>query len=96
MARETIPYSGPNERQVLAKIAYDVIMYVDWYAEDGLYLPEEFAKDPATWTQILRDIQAGFRQLVRVDSKPPTPDEEALLYDGIDKYYTYSRHLFKP
>jgi len=95
MARETIPYSGPDELEVLAKIANDVIDYVDWYCEDGLYLPTEYSKDPAGWSQILRDIQAAFALLISVGSAGYTEAERTLLYTGIEKYYTNSRHLFK-
>lgn len=34
--------------------------YVDWYCEEGITLPEEFAQDPTTWTNILRKIQRAF------------------------------------
>lgn len=34
--------------------------YVDWYAEHGITLPEEFAQDPTTWTNHLRTIQRAF------------------------------------
>lgn len=34
--------------------------YVDWYAEHGITLPEEFAQDPTSWTNILRKIQRAF------------------------------------
>lgn len=34
--------------------------YVDWYAEHGITLPEEFAQDPTSWTNHLRTIQRAF------------------------------------
>lgn len=84
-------YSGPEAHDVLYKIADDVIDYVDWYCEHGLYLPNEFAKDPAAWAQILRDIQAGMRQL----QLPGNQADQELLYNGVAKYYQYAEHLFK-
>lgn len=83
-------YQGPDAHGVIIKIAPDIIAYVDWYAEHGIYLPTEFARDPAAWTQILRDIQAGVRELLKDEGV-----DEKLLYDGIAKYYQYIEHLFK-
>lgn len=85
------PWKGPSTTDVLYNISDDIIEYVDWYCEHGLYLPQEFAKDPAAWTQILRDIQAGMYELQKSDEDV----NEKLLYDGCTKYYKYAEHLFK-
>jgi hypothetical protein len=89
------PYEGPQPHEVLSKIAEDIIQYVDWYCEHGLYLPPEYAKDPGAWAQLLRDIQASMK-LLRVNPSPKNEPDKELLYDGIEKYYQYSRHLFRP
>lgn len=34
--------------------------YADWYAENGLSLPEEYQFDPAGYTEVLRQIQRAF------------------------------------
>lgn len=98
MARETIPYTGISETGFLMMVAPDVIKYCDWYAEDGLFLPPEFANDPAAWTQILRDIQAGFEAYVNENTDNgvfSTPEDEVLMYNGIEKFYQYIKYLWK-
>lgn len=95
MGKPHLPYTGPHSHEVLSHIAQDIIDYVDWYCENGYFLPDEYAKDPAAWAQILRDIQAAMR-LLRVKPNPDSLEEEELLYDGVEKYYKYSRYLFKP
>lgn len=96
MARETIPYQGITEDEFLFRIANDVIAYCEWYAEDGMYLPPEFSKDPAAWTQILRDIQAAMELIVQGADKNMLEGHNAeLLYNGIEKFYQYIKYLWK-
>lgn len=93
MARETRPYEGITQSEFLCKIAPDIIQYVNWYAEDGMFLPQEYSADPAGWTEVLREIEAAFKNLLDgVDTK----EEIKLMYNGFEKYYTYSKYLFKP
>lgn len=48
-------------RRKTIETLYPIIdVYADWYAEHGITLPEEFAQDPTTWTNILRKIQRAF------------------------------------
>lgn len=49
---------------IIDKITDDIIEYTDWYAENGVYLPDEFAQDPSAWTEVLRKIQRAFRLAV--------------------------------
>lgn len=92
MGQPQSSYNGPTPIEVLAEIAPFIVVYVDWYAENGYFLPEEYAKDPAGWAQILRDIQAAMRIIINEQ----TEEGGELLYDGLEKYYTYSRYLFQP
>lgn len=39
--------------------------YVDWYAENGLYLPKEYAQRPSDWTEVLRKIQRAFNLMAQ-------------------------------
>lgn len=45
---------------VVQRVTPLIDSYADWYAQKGLTLPPEYAADPTTWTQILRDIQRAF------------------------------------
>ncbi len=89
MGKPQTSYTGPSPVEVIREIAPFIVAYVDWYAENGYFLPEEYAKDPAAWAQILRDIQAAMRLII-------DGEEGELLYDGLEKYYKYSRYLFQP
>lgn len=92
MGQPQSSYTGPTQFEVLAEIAPFIVVYVDWYTENGYFLPEEYAKDPAAWAQILRDIQAAMRIIINKQ----TEEGGELLYDGLEKYYKYSRYLFQP
>jgi len=37
--------------------------YSDWYEECGIYLPPDYAIDPAGWTEVLHKIKNAFRLL---------------------------------
>lgn len=45
---------------VIEKIGPVIDEYVDWYAENGVSLPECYALDPSGWTEVLRKIQRAF------------------------------------
>lgn len=97
MGGPQLSYTGPTQFEVIREIAPFIIVYVDWYSENGYFLPEEYAKDPAGWSQILRDIQAAMNLLVDgADENMLEGPSRELLYDGIEKYYKYSRYLFLP
>ena len=49
---------------IIDKITDDIIEYTYWYAENGVYFPDEFAQDPSAWTEVLRKIQRAFRLAV--------------------------------
>lgn len=93
MGQPQTKYTGPSQIEVVKEIAPFIIAYVDWYTENGYFLPDEYAKDPAAWAQILRDIQAAMN--IIMDGSPEL-NASALLYDGMEKYYKYSRYLFQP
>lgn len=95
MGGPQIAYNGPTELDVLKLVAQQIIDYVNWYAENGYFLPPGFERDPAGWTQILRDIEAAMKVILVLPETMPD-DEYKLLYDRLEKYYTYSRYLFKP
>jgi hypothetical protein len=88
-------WKGEEDVLALAETIYPRLSdYVDWYCEKGLYLPKEFATDPATWTNILREIQEAFRLLhsgeYRLDEDMQNRVDEGLVLFG--KYF---RHLWK-
>ena len=89
MGKPQSSYTGPTGIEVTREIAPFIIAYVDWYAENGFFLPEEYAKDPGAWVQILRDIQATMRHILN-------REDDELVYNGMEKYYKYSRYLFQP
>ena len=95
MGKPQSRYTGPTHHEVICEIAPLIITYVDWYAENGYFLPDEFANNPSEWAQILRDIEAAMKLLL-VNPTPKDEEDKALLYNGIEKYYTYSRYLFLP
>lgn len=46
---------------IIDRLTNDIDDYVEWYSEQGVYLPDEFAQDPSAWTEVLRKIQRAFR-----------------------------------
>lgn len=97
MGRPQSSYTGPTQIDVIREIAPFIFAYVDWYAENGYFLPEEYAKDPAGWAQVLRDIQAAMDLIIGgCDENIAEGPTRELLYDGMEKYYKYSRYLFQP
>lgn len=94
MGKEQLPYRGISEQDFLRGIAVDVINYINWYAEHGIFLPEEYAADPGAYTQILRNIQAGFEVIL---GDPDTEDAHAqeLLHNGKEQFYQYAKYLWK-
>ena len=91
MGKHQTPWTGLTTAGFLLRIAPDVIDYVEWYAQNGFYLPKEFNNDPSSWTQILRDIQIAFELL----GKKKTAKEVELMHNGLGKYYKYSRYLWR-
>ncbi len=97
MGKPQSSYTGPTSIEVIAEIAPFIIVYVDWYVENGYFLPEEYASDPGAWAQILRDIQAAMQLILNgADENMLEGASRELLYDGLEKYYKYSRYLFQP
>ena len=45
---------------VVWNLSGDVKDYAEWYADHGIYLPEEFSHDPSQWTEVLRKISRAF------------------------------------
>ncbi len=96
MGRDQIEYTGIDEMGFLYSIADDVIFYTNWYAENGISLPLEYQKDPAAWTQKLRDVQAAFEIVKRmVLPEELTPEDKKLFEDGIECFYTNLKHFWK-
>ena len=91
MGKEQTTWTGLNNDLFLDlaidSVQEDIIEYVDWYSENGLFLPDEFSTDPGAWTQILRDIQQDLIHLRNGDNDKIT--------DGIDKCKRHLLHLFK-
>jgi len=60
-------FSGKKQvtiRDIAVQVMTDVISdYSDWYEEKGLYLPPDFATDPAGWTEALHKIKRAFTLL---------------------------------
>lgn len=51
-------------RDVAVSSLTDIINnYTDWYVENGLYLPPDYATDPSSWNEVLRKIQRAFNLL---------------------------------
>lgn len=68
--------------------------YVDWYCEKGLYLPEEFRMDPATWTDILRKIQRAF-DLAHTREYIGDVGLKAEMKEGFELFGKYFLELWK-
>ena len=71
----------------MAFIAPLIVEYVDWYAEEGLTLPDEYATKPGEWTDILRKMQKAMKGIQA--GKSPKDDPE--LQEGLD---LIGRHLY--
>lgn len=68
--------------------------YVDWYAERGLYLPEEFKSDPAAWTNKLRKIQRAFDLVEKKEYKDNVKLKEE-VDEGLQLFGKYFLELWK-
>ena len=71
----------------MAFIAPLVIEYIDWYCEEGLTLPEDFATRPGDWTDILREIQGAMKAVQAGKS----PKDDPAIQRGLD---LFGRHLY--
>lgn len=68
--------------------------YVDWYAERGLYLPENFKSDPSAWTNILRKIQRAF-DIALTKEYSKRDDLESEMKEGFELFGKYFIELWK-
>lgn len=95
MGKKQTGWSGPDSTTVLSKIAPEVCDYIDWYCENGLYLPPDYAKSPSEWNLVLRTIQKSFEAIVD-DVFPPFQDVSIEEYNrGIELFYKHFKDLFK-
>jgi hypothetical protein len=87
MGKQKVLWEGVNQRQVILALSEDIVEYVDWYSENGMYLPEEYSKDPAEWTYVLQGIKESVLSLKdnELDEKDP----------GIKKLYKHFSDLWK-
>lgn len=69
-----------------------VIDYCKWYCEHGLYLPGEYAANPAAWTEILRKIQYAFERDVS-DTKETVKLEKRV--EGLELFYKHIGDLWR-
>ena len=94
MEKLRIEWDGVTEEIVLQKLAPDIIEYIEWYCENGLYLPDEFKRDPSTYTQILRYIQAVF---IEIDEERilKNADEVAVHQKGLAYFYKYFHYFWR-
>lgn len=42
---------------------YAITDYSDWYDEQGLYLPPDYASNPSEWCEVLHQMKRAFRLL---------------------------------
>lgn len=68
----------------VSKIGPLVDAYTEWYAENGLALPPEYATDPSAWTEVLRKMQRAFMLLQTQN----TPGSE--LYEAAHKWDAFN------
>ncbi len=94
-SNDSFSWKGEEDVLALAETIYPRLNdYIDWYCEKGLYLPEEFATDPASWTTILRDIQEAFRLLHSGEYRLGEVYQEKVDI-GLALFGKYFRHLWK-
>lgn len=91
--REPNSWKGKTHEEILQHMAPSVIAYANWYCENGLYLPEQYEDDPATWTQVLRYIQATFE--IILDGYPIKAEEHAMYQKGLDLFYAHFKDLWR-
>jgi hypothetical protein len=76
-----ICWPGTRKRKTIRDVAVSSLAplvdeYADWNAEQGLYLPPGFEKDPTGWAQALREMQYALNVL------RDECNEEGDLYDA--------------
>jgi len=94
MGQPQKPWDGKRERQILWDLSDDVIEYVDWYCENGVHLPEDFARDPSGWSQVLRYIQSVFI-FIQDESFTLNKEEDEAYQKGLEYFYKYFKELWK-
>lgn len=91
----TFTWNGEEDVRAAAEAIYPRLnTYIDWYCEQGMYLPPEFYNDPATWTDILREIQEAFR-LLHTREYLTNADLGKRVDRGLEFFGKYFRHLWR-
>lgn len=69
--------------------------YVTWQTEHGSATPDEFAKDPAAWLEVLRKMERAFDLLVDSRSSlTDTPEAQQEIEEGLALFGRYYRGLW--
>ncbi len=101
MGKPRTEWDGMTQQEYLKKMAPYVVSYCNWYAENGIFLPEEYERDPASWTQVIRFIQAVFEMIDNDDEEEEemgigyTEADQELYKKGIEYFYQYNRYLWR-
>jgi hypothetical protein len=83
-----------STEDIIESLHEPITDYVNWYAERGLYLPEEYKTDPGAWTDVLRKIQRSFELAHKKDYKK----DEVLkkeMQEGFELFGKYFLDLWK-
>lgn len=67
---------------------YVITDYSDWYDEQGLYLPPDYASNPSEWCEVLHQMKRAFKLLFQeLHNEGELWEAKKLIYPDINGKY---------